>query len=94
MKCPIGKPIFAVNLSSILFCAAVANADTWSLKSLYTYIIWYVLGPHAGEILTKSYGPKWSKFWVFSQDTEFLKTISDKELAALLQDVYAAETIV
>ena len=38
----------------------------WHWKSKVSpYIIWYVFGPHAGEIWTKSYGPKYTKFWAF-----------------------------
>ena len=48
-KCPVEKTSFAENLQLKLFCVTVANADTESLKS-------------AGEILTKSYGPKCTKF--------------------------------
>ena len=36
IKCPIGKSIFAVNLTLKLLRATVSNADTGSLKSLHT----------------------------------------------------------
>ena len=38
IKYPIGKSIFAVNLSLKLFRAVVANADIESLKSLHTFL--------------------------------------------------------
>ena len=38
IKYPIGKSIFAVNLSLKPFPATVANADIGSLKSLHTFI--------------------------------------------------------
>ena len=49
IKCPIGKSIFAVNLTLKLFRATVANADIGSLKSLHT-LFEKNLGSHAGEI--------------------------------------------
>ena len=36
IKCPIGKSIFAGNLTLKLFRATIANADITSLKSLDT----------------------------------------------------------
>ena len=38
IKCPIGKSIFAVNLTLKLFRATFANADIESLKSLHTFL--------------------------------------------------------
>ena len=38
IKYPIGKSVFAVNLSLKLFPATVANADIRSLKSLHTFL--------------------------------------------------------
>ena len=42
IKCPIGKSIFAVNLTLKLFRATVSNADTGSLKSLHTLFDMYM----------------------------------------------------
>ena len=40
----------------------------WYRKSKVSpFIIWYVLGPHAGEIWTKTYCPKCTKFWAFDK---------------------------
>ena len=42
-KCPIGKSIFAVNLTLKLFRATVANSDTGSLKSLHALFVWILV---------------------------------------------------
>ena len=42
IKCPIGKSIFAVNLTLKLFRATVANADIGSWKSLHTLFDTYL----------------------------------------------------
>ena len=46
-KCPMGKLIFAINFDLKLFRATVANTN---IGSLSLYNIWYVFGPHDGEI--------------------------------------------
>ena len=53
-KIPIGR-----------FYVTITDTDIGSVKSLY--IIWKVFGPHDGEIWTKSYRTKWTKFWAFWQ---------------------------
>ena len=70
IKCPIGKSNFAVNLPINLFHATVANADIGSLKSLHTFLT-QVFVPYASEIWTKSYGPNYTKFWVFDKKLGF-----------------------
>ena len=55
------------------------------------YIIWKVIGTHAGEIWTKSYGPNYTKFWTFWQ-----KMVNNfwQSVDVILEDVSATETIV
>ena len=50
--------------------------------------------PHASEIWIESYGPNCTKFWAIWQKTGFLKTICDKALTPILEDVSVAETII
>ena len=61
---PDRKIIFAVNLPLQIFRATVANADT-DKSHISANIIWYVFGQHAGEIWTKSYGPKFFDLQIF-----------------------------
>ena len=71
-----------------IFCSKFAirtfpcyRCKCWHLNSKVSlYIIWYVFGPHTGEIWTKSYGPKCTKLRGFGQNPKFFKTILDKEL--------------
>ena len=49
--------------------------------------------PHACEIWTKSYGPKFTNFWAFWQKIGFLKTIFWQSVDAILEDVSVVETI-
>ena len=70
IKCPIGKSILTANLQKHF-----GTCKCWHRKSKVSpYIIWYVFGPLAGEVLPKSYSPKCTKFWVFWQKTDFKKT--------------------
>ena len=54
------------------------HCKCWHWKSKVSpYSIWYIFGPHAGEIWTKLNGPKCTKLW---QKNEFFKTIFDNVL--------------
>ena len=63
----------------------------WHWKSIVClHIIWYVLGPHANDIWTKSYCPKCTIFWVFWQkqnQNHFWHSVD-----AILKDVSVYET--
>ena len=72
LKCPIGKPIFAVNLPLKLLRVTVANANTESLKSLHTSFYTY-LDCMLCEIWTKSYGSKWTQFDLLDKTPSSLK---------------------
>ena len=75
IKHPIGKSIF----SSYTFPSNRYKCWHWRSK-VSPYNILYVFWQHTGEIWTKSYCPKYSKFWAFWQKTDFLKTPFDKSL--------------
>ena len=49
------------------------------------------LGPHAGEILTKLYGPNYREFWAFwhKMVNRFWQSVD-----AIMEDVSVTETIV
>ena len=82
IKCPIGKSIFAVNLPWKLFRAAVANAYTWRLKSICTFIDTYL-----DHILAKFKPNRRSEMYKIlnfcDEKASFLKTICDKLLTCL-----------
>ena len=65
----------------------------WKTK-VSQYIIWYVLGPHAGEIWTKSYCPKCTKFLAFWQKIEFFSNHLRQKRWRHFEDVPVAETSV
>ena len=57
-------------------------------------IIWYVCGPHAAEIWTKSYDQKYvQNFELFNRKAGLFKAFLTK-FFAILEVVSAAETIV
>ena len=50
------------SVAVLCFRVTVANAYIGSLKSFPTSVC---VSTHAGEIWTKSYGQKYTEFWVF-----------------------------
>ena len=70
----------------INFCSkfAIKNFPCYRCKCWYWnvfpyIIIWYAFEPHAGEIWTKSYGPKWTNIWAFWQKKKQVKTKTNKK---------------
>ena len=59
---------------------------SWNWKSqVFSYIIWLVFGPHAGEIWTNSYGTKYTNILRFLEKKRFN---FGKRFDAILEDVY------
>ena len=57
-----------IDFSIGYLCWALPYCWCWHWKSeVSPHIVWWVFGPHAGEIWTKAYGPKYTKFWAFWQ---------------------------
>ena len=86
----IWKSIFPLKL----FCTTVANADTWSLKSLHTLFHTYL--DHAlakfepNRVWPEMY--KILKFCASAQKSEFFKTFFDKKYA-IFQAFFVADTM-
>ena len=81
------------NLPLELFRATVANADIESLKSLHTLFDSYLdhmLAKFEPNCIVQNV----QKFELFDKKIEFLKTIFDKSVDAILKDVSVAETSV
>ena len=96
IKYPVGNSIFAANLPLKLFRAAVANTDIEILKSLHTLFDTYL------DHMLAKFKPSrivwnvqnFSFLTKKKKKKEFLKTIYDKSVDAILKDVPVAETSV
>ena len=77
MKCPIAKSFFYSKF-------AIKTLPCYRCKCLHRkskaspYIIWYAFERHVGEIWTKLYGPKCTKFKVFNKKIVYKKTLLTK----------------
>ena len=91
INCPVEKSNFCRKFAIKNFPCYRSKCLHWK-SEVSPHIICYVLGPHAGEIWTTSYCPKNTRFWAFWQKIEFLKTIFNKSIDAILKDVSDAET--
>ena len=68
----------------LLFYSIDVNIITYCRKFCVILCIWYVFGLHAGEIWTKSYYSKCSKFELLNTKSSSFKPIFDKALTAIL----------